>query len=230
MLKRVLVIFRNEGLLYMFRHSFAYVFQNILSYETYYLIIMAIKNGGITSKKQIDFAGELTFRWIESNVQADEVAREFEDFRSYTTNARQILDCGGYASCNYVGKELAGFSWMADTATAMKALTNLPLYVDFDRKEMYAGYAYTRPKFRRKGLRYYSLLFKYQNLLKKGLETERSAIRANNYVSIKANSDRQGHVVYAKAHYLRFLGFKFWKEVPMNITTKELADKMNRTS
>jgi len=225
--ERALKVYRDEGLLFVIRRAFAYIFHNVLSYETYYLIKIAVQDGQIKQTKRVDFADEITSKWIESNKQADEIAKEFEDFRLHARNAHRILNAGGIATCTYVGKELAGFGWIATNETAMKAMTDIPLYIDFENKEVYAGYAYTVPKYRRKGLRYYRLFFRYQMFKEKGLEVERSAINTSNYVSLKANSDRAEYMITARGRSFRIMGLSFWKETPMNVHAREIVDKMD---
>jgi len=230
LVRKVLQIYKDEGLLSVIRRSFAYIFHNVLSYETYYLIKIAVQDGQIKQPKQIDFADELTNQWIESNKQADELAREYEDFRLHARNAHRILDAGGIATCTYIGKELANFGWVATNKTAMKAMSHMPMYVDFDNKEVYASYSYTVPKYRRKGLRYHRLFFRYKMFTEKGLEIERSAMRTNNYVSLKANSDRPEYMITARGRSFRIMGLSFWKETPMNVHAREIVDKMDSPS
>jgi len=227
MLKKVLQVYKNEGLFSVARRSFAYMFHNILSCESYYLVKITVQDEQTTQKKKIDFTDELSSKWIESNIQADEIAKEYEDFRPYAKNAHRILDAGGIATCTYVGKEFANISWIATTKNAMTAMSRMPMYVGFENKEIYAGYSYTVPRYRRRGLRYYRYLHVYPILKEKGIETERTAIRSNNYAALKANADRPNHIVYTKAHLFRIMGLSFWKETPMNVHAREIVDKMD---
>jgi len=227
LVRKVLQIYKDEGLLSVIRRAFAYIFHNVLSYETYYLTKLPVQYAQAKQKRQVDFADEITGKWIESNKQADEVAKEFEDFRPYAKNARRILDAGGIAACIYVGKELANYSWKAINETAMKTMSHMPTYVDFKNKEFYAGYEYTVPKYRRTGLRYYKLCFEYSILQEMGMEIERSAIRTNNYAALKANSDRPERLGYARGRSTRFMGLRFWKEIPMNVPIHEIAEKID---
>ena len=226
---KALTVYKNEGLLSVLTSTFRYLFQNIFSYETYYLIKLSIQSVEIIKKKQIDITDKLTTRWIASNAEADELAKEFEDFRSYNTNAHHILDAGGIAICIYVGKEIANTSWLATSKDAMKTMTNLPMRVDFDNREVYSGYSYTVPKYRRSGLRYYRQIFRYGIMKEMGFETKRSAIRTSNYAALGAASDKPEQIVYARACYLKLLGFKFWKEYPMNVPLREMVDKMTES-
>jgi len=223
---KVLKVYRNEGLVSVIKSTLAYLFQNILSYETYYLTKLSIQSVEIKQKSQTDFIDKLTFKHIKSNAEADEIAKEFEDFRSYTTNAKRILDAGGIAFCQYVGKEAANTCWIATSKTAMKTMTDLPMRVDFDNNEVYSGYMYSVPKYRRSGLRYSRQVFRYGIMKEMGLEIRRSAIRTNNFVALYA-AHKTGQTAYAKARYLRILGLKLWKESPMNSTLTDVLDKMS---
>lgn len=225
-LKRVIKLHNNEGLLSVIRRSLRYIFRNVFSYETYYLLKRTVQDVESKPKKKIDFVNELTTKSIKSNAQADEIAKEFEDFRPYYINAHRILDTGGIAYCLYVGKEVANIGWIAITEVAKKAMADIPMHVDFDNKEAYLGYSYTVPKYRRRGLRYYHMLLRHQTLKEMGIETRRAAIRTNNYASLIAAKDIPSRMVYAKARYLRFMGLRFWKEYPMNNTAQEIVDKM----
>ena len=110
---KALAVYRNEGLLSVIISSFSYLFQNLLSCETYYLTKLSIQSLEIKQTGQTDLMDRLTFKHIRSNAEADELAKEYEDFRSYATNARRMLDAGGIAFCQYVGKELANTCWIA---------------------------------------------------------------------------------------------------------------------
>jgi len=227
---KALKVYKNEGLLSVITSAFRYFSNKVLLYETYYLVKLTMGYKQTVQKRRADFADEITSRKIVSNVQADEIAREYEDFRPHAKNARRILDAGGIAICIYVGKELASYAWIATSKNAMKVLSHMPMYVDFDNKEFYVSYDYTIPKYRRKGLRYYKLRHNHKIFKEMGLEFEISAVRTNNYAVIKANSDRPEQMVYAKVRLFKLLGMRFWKETPMNTYAHELADRMDTKS
>ena len=160
-----------------------------------------------------------------NGVLNDTIAREYEDFRPYITNARQILDVGGIAFCLYVGKDVACVGWIATTKTAQRAMTDIPLFVDFDNKEAYLGYTYTVPKYRGKRLAYYRSFLRAQFLRDMGIVIKRYVIRTNNYAAINAAKFTPSRIVYARARYIKCIGFKFWKEMSMEITLGEVAKK-----
>ena len=230
MFSKVLFIYKNEGLLSLVKRSLAHVFHNILSYEAYYVVRLHVQYAQAKQERQPDFTDEITGKWIESNEQADEIAKEFEDFRPYANNACRILDAGGIAACIYVGSEFAGFSWLATTQKAMKAISHVPVYVDFKNAEFFSGFDYTAPNYRRRGLRFYKLRYRYSILEKMGKGIEYGIIRTNNYAALRANSDVTERICCARARVFKLLGMRFWKQTPMNISVRELVDKMNSTS
>jgi len=225
--ERAAKVYKNEGITAVFRSTLRYVLKNVFSHETYYLLKRVVADVELRPEKQIDFISELTTSAIKSNAEADEIARGFEDFRSYTMNAHRILDAGGIAFCLYIGKEVANIGWIAVTERAKNAMTDIPFHVAFDNNEAYLGYSYTVPKFRRKRLRYYGSLLRYQLMREMGIETKRSAIRTNNYAALNASNFKKGQIIYARARYLRFMGLKFWKEYPMEVPLQEVIDTMS---
>jgi len=222
---KALTVYKKEGLLPLIRSIFAYISQNILSYETYYLTKISVQEVEFKQKKQKDFIDKLTNKHIKSNVEADELAKEFEDFRSHRADAKRILDAGGIAFCQYAGKEVTNITWIATSKTAMKTMSDLPMRVDFDNKEVYSGYMYTVPKYRRRGLKYHRQAYWYRIMKEMGLGIKRSAIRANNSVAL-IGANQSGQEIYGKARYFRIIGLKFWKEYPVNITFTDVLDKM----
>jgi len=227
LVNKVLQIYRDEGALSLMKRMLSFLFSKILLYETYYLTKIHIEDSLIKQPKPVDFADKLTFKWIESNYQAEEIAREYEDFRPYTKNAHQRLDAGGIAVCTYVDKELACYAWVAINESGMKAMSHMPVTIDFDNKEVYSSYSYTIPKYRRKGIRYYRLRFRYKMFVEKGVEVLCSAIRTNNYASLKANSDRPKYMITAKVYILKILGLRFFKETPINVKAQKIVDSMS---
>ena len=63
-----------------------------------------------------------------------------------------------------------------------------------------------------------------------GLQFERSAIRVDNYMALKANLDRPEQMIYAKGRRIKLLGMRFWKETPMQVYARELAVQIGSRS
>jgi len=222
---KMVSVYKAEGLLSLIQRSSGYLLQNVISYQTYYLIKRNIQDIELEPLKKVDNVGEVITKSIQSNKQADEIAAEYEDFRPYVTNAHRILDAGGIAFCLYVGKDVACAGWIATTETARRAMTDIPMYVDFDNKEAYLGYTYTVPKYRGKRLAYYRSFLRARFLREMGIITKRYAIRTNNHAAINASKFTPSRIVYSRARYLKLMGFKFWKEIPMNTPLGEVVDK-----
>lgn len=208
---RAKVILQTEGLLTLVVRGFDFLVSHIFKYGTFYLYEHTIQE-----RSEADFLPKIqncTVRVVSTNEQADELAANANDFRSYFIGARQRLDKGAIAFCVFVEGELAHIGWVAMTEEAKNTFVSLPFRVDFSNKEACTGGTITIPKFRGKGLMAYGMLLRLQFLGENGITTSRNAVDKGNIASQRAHA-KLGPRVYAKARYLKVLWWEFWKETP----------------
>ena len=222
-IRSVVKVYQTEGLLSVIRRSFVFIGKKVFSYETYYLLEQSVQDLELHHGKHVPVMPGSTTKLVTSNLQADELAREYEDFRPYHISAHQMLDAGATVLCVYIGKEFANMGWFATTDSAKKTFNDIPYHVDFDNKEACLGGSYTTPKYRRQGMRIYGNRFRNKALKELGIVTRKMAVRTNNIIGLKASNATPGHRVYARAHCIRFLAFTFWKEIPMGIPLQDIV-------
>ena len=119
-------ISRIEGFPALFRRGLAFLADYIFVYKTYYLSELSLESEGLDASDFVPDIPDLTYHFVTSNEQADELATQFEDFRSYHINDRQRLDKGAIALCLFIGRELAHITWMATTESAKETFNVIP--------------------------------------------------------------------------------------------------------
>jgi hypothetical protein len=202
-------ILQTEGLTALIRRGFPFLVRYFFRYENFYLYEqMMKKRSGAEPAPKLQNA---TFKIVYTNQQADELLAEGLDFRSHFINARQWLDKGVVAFCVFVNGEFAHASWVVMDAEAMRKTNQLACRVDFSSGEAYLALVETNPKYRRRGVWSYAHAKLSPFLREKGIVKLRSAVSKGNIAS------QRGHVKfgarpYAEAHYLKLLGWRFWKE------------------
>lgn len=222
---RAKTIHKTEGLLPLLRVALPFLTRYLFCYETYHLL----KFQHDPAVNPDDFKPNipnLSHYFITTNQQADELATQFDDFRSYHVNAHQRLDSGAVALCIFVGRKLAHREWIATSEAAKRTFNDMPYWVDFANKE--ACYSdVTIPEYRGNGLRTYGNSLSLRYLTERGIMTGRVAIRISNKLSLGtlSLSHSEGSKVYARARYIKLLCWKFWKETPMNIPTKDMITR-----
>lgn len=212
MLRRARYILQTEGLAPLLRQGFAFLGHQLFQHGNYYLYEHTFKE-----RNEADFLPRIqnfTFKIVSTNQQADELAAAGLEFRSHPTNARLGLDKGAIASCVFIGQELAHIGWSALNEEAKKLFDPLPYHVNFSNKQVCTAGTWTNPKYRGKGLMTYAYFKRFQFLKEIGMKSSRNAVAINNIASQRAHA-KFGPRVYAKARYLKILGWKYWKETPL---------------
>lgn len=197
----------------LLRRGFEFLTGLFFQYKTYYLYENKLKemdNADFTPR-----VNDFTFKIVTTNWEAEQLVANGFEFQSsggiYTY--RERLDKGAIAFCIFIGRELAHVTWVAMTPEAKNTITPLPYRVDFLNKEVCSGASLTIPKYRQKGLAAYIHYKDLQFLKERGITMLRFPIDASNIASQRAVS-RFGKI-YAKAHYLKILWWKLWREKPL---------------
>ena len=208
-------IVEHDGLLTLFKSIFLFLAHRIFIYETYFLNETPLEGIETDPEKFLPDIPSLTYKFIQSNKEADELETRFKDFRLYHLNARERLDSGAIAFCIFVGNEPAYICWMAMSETARQCIDKIPYAIEFTGKEAFMGGELTVLKYRRKGLKTYGVHLRNKFLKELGVTKKFSAITVRNKASLKALVGRK-NFIYAKALYIKIFGWVFWKEVAIS--------------
>jgi hypothetical protein len=156
-----------------------------------------------------------TFKVVRSNEEADQLAKAMgHDFRKLFVNAGKRLDRGATAFCTFVEGETANVGWLAPTERAKRTLFDMPLRVDFSNSECYLGGSEALPEYKGKGLMTYNSFRMYRFRGENGIRTARYAMSMSNHAA-RWQAAKFEPVIYAKARFIRFLWWKYWKETSL---------------
>ena len=147
---RVKNVLQSEGLVPLLRRGFAFLVDYFFKYETLYLYEYTMKE-----RNEADFMPKVqnfTFQVVSTNQQANELAANGFDLRSFSIYARRRLDKGAIAFCILIGRELVHIGWVAMTEEAKNTFEPFPYRVDFLNKEACTGGTITIPKYEGKGV------------------------------------------------------------------------------
>lgn len=212
LLKRLKTILQTEGLSKIFLRTFKYIAGFFFQFGTFYIyehtMRERIENEFFPSIKN------LTFQMVSSNKQADELAANGLEFRSYSIYTSRRLDKGAIAFCFFVGHDLAHISWVALTKEAKNTFDPIPYQIDFSNKEAWTGGSFTIPKFEGQGLMKYGYYKRLDFLREQGIRKSINIVSVKNIASQKA----QAHFspkIRGKAFYLKIFLWQYWKEMPL---------------
>lgn len=162
----------------------------------------------------------LTYMRLTSKAELGELIANGFTFKGQDIDYyKYILGKGAVGDFLFVGKELATLCWTAMNNEAKDAFDSKPYKVDFENNEVCFGGAWTNPKYRSLGLSSYLSYKVRMYLINKGIKINRFMIEIHNTPSIRSNEKLNVDVdfgPYAKAHFIRILGFGSWKETPLN--------------
>jgi len=223
LIQRIIKLIRSEGFISFLKKTFATVAERILWFQTYYVSeinIQELSPDPVSNQPEIN---NLSHQLIHSNQEADSVSDRYEDFRPYFTNSRQRLNNGAIAQCLYVDNEVGHIIWIALNESAKKSFNDLPYKVNFDNKEMCIGGALTTPNHRGKGLSTYATHLRNRYLKGKGITKKIAVIKVGNMIPLRLALSMENRVT-TKAYYMRLLGLKIWKEVPIDTKDIKIED------
>ncbi len=210
--RRARYVLRTQGPVKLIDLGLTYLRRQIADYGTFYLYEHTVKD-----RSEADFLPRIKDFQVEvvsGNQEADDLAARGLEMRTYSALARRKLDKGGTAVCIFVKGELAHVGWMATTAGAKSTCDDLPYFVDFAHGQGCTGGTVTMPKFEGNGFMTYGYFKRLQLFKEKGFNTTRNAVMTDNVASQKVHA-KFGPRIYARASYLRILGWTYWRETPI---------------
>lgn len=187
----------------------------------YYLYMEEMKPLGDESRylPKID-ANNLTNKISTSKAELEKLIADGFTFKGQDIDyLKYVLGKGAVGSFLFVGKELASLGWMAMNKEAKYAFDPKPYKVDFANNEMCSGGTWTHPKYRSLGLSSYRSYKMRPYYISRGIKINRFMIETHNAPSIRSHEKHNldgDYGPYAKAHFIRILGFGSWRETPLN--------------
>ena len=150
---------------------------------------------------------------ISNEQELNDLLYDRFDLSPHLDKTRERVKKGAIACLVFMGKELASMEWAAVNPQAKAGIDIYPCKVDFENKEAYAGGVWTNPEYRGKGLHTYVYYKIYDFLREQGVTSVVSIVEVNNSAALKAH-DRFApeEEIISKAHYIRFLGLRMWRE------------------
>jgi len=212
-LNRARYILRNEGTISLLRRIFSYLSSRIFFYEEYY-----VRQHFVGELNEADFLPKVkgfTFKLITSNEMADDWAKRTDvDFREQILHARQRLDAGAVAFCIFIQNHLANINWLGLDQKSKNSINPQPYQVNFSEHQGCTGAAETAPRYRGKGLMAYNC-FQRNNYMKQQGITMLIGIDATDNIAIYKVQSRFPTKICARARYIKFLWWQYWKETPL---------------
>jgi hypothetical protein len=213
-LNRMKYVRNNQGWRSLAGLIFTFFSQRVLIHGRYYL-----QEYHIPEKIEGNYLPRLTeysCQIVSTIEEADKLVSRGFDFYSTAINSRERLKKGAIACCVLVGKDIAHIGWMALNEEAKNTWNPFPYRVDFQHAEACSGGAVTLPKYEGKGLMTYGLYRRLEFLQGKGIIRSHTITVVSNAASLKVQS-RFSYKIYARVHYLKILGWHYWKETPQSI-------------
>jgi hypothetical protein len=213
-LNRGQYILRNEGAISLLRRIFSYLSSYIFCYKEYY-----IRQHFVGDLNEADFLPKVkgfTFKLITSNEIADDWAKRTGfDFREQILHARQRLDAGAVAFCIFIQNYLAHILWLGLNQKSKNSINSEPYQVNFSEHQGCIGGAETVPEYRGTGLMAYACFHRNNYMKQQGIAMLIS-INATDNVAICKVESRFPSKICAKARYINFLWWRYWKETPIS--------------
>ena len=167
---------------------------------------------------------------ISTNKEADELLSQGYTFGAYELNLRSTLDKGARTCAIFIDKEFAHMITKTDNARGKDAVDSRPFHVDFDKGDIVGGKAFTVPKFRRLGLRKYSLYMMRKDDQERGYRNAYATITMSNLPSLKYAAQNPYNKIISKCRYIKILCFKYFKETKLGpIGVKELLEQISKS-
>jgi hypothetical protein len=210
---------QDFGLSGLFWASCLYLMRPIFECRTFNLYEYHVKQdlGSDEALSKIG-AGEINFKVVSSNQEADKLELDNFEFRSYPTDFNdglstytRWLEQGAMAFCTFVGTEFAVITWIVASQHTQDGIKAPPIRIDYSNHEALSRGGWTNPKYRGLGLHDYTLRNRDRYLAGIGIDVTRTCIELWNKTGLGLTSS-VGSRQYGRARELRILLWKAWKE------------------
>jgi hypothetical protein len=210
-LNRARYILRNEGAISLLRRIFSYLASYIFSCEEYY--VLQLSAGELNEADFLPRAKDFTFKLINSNEVADDWAKQTGfDFREQILHARRHLDAGAVAFCIFVQNCLASIIWAGFNQKAKDSLQREPYKVNFSEHQGCMAGGETAPQYRGERLNAYAWFRMIHYMKQQGITVLIGLVAIDNLFKLHTKFPMK---IYAKARYVKFLWWQYWKETPL---------------
>lgn len=220
-------IVKYEGFKSLISMGFAYVLAHLFFTQKYYMNItdLTIKEN-MNEREFLPRINNYSVKIISTNKEADNLIAKGYHFGAYEMRLRKALDKDIITFCVFVNKEIANLHCIAYGQKGTEDVDFRLLPVNFEKKEVVVGRAFTVPKYRRLGLRRYSGYILKEYCKKYGYIRKVAGLTANNYPAIANAAKEPDLKIVAIGRYIRILWFKYSKVKKIDpITAKELLDQ-----
>lgn len=223
-------IIKHEGFLSLFTRGFKSLIHHIVFFENYYVEIGNL-TGPYEPEDYLPKADEYYACIISTNKEADELLSQGFSFGAYELNLRATLDKGVETCCIFIDKEFAHMLSRTDNPRGKDTVDSRPFSVEFGNGNIVGGKAFTVPKFRRLGLRKYSMYLMRKDDQVKGYKNAYATITISNVPSLMYAAQNPNNMIIAKCRYIKILCFKYCKETKIGpMTVKELVEQRSKSS
>lgn len=205
-------IIRNEGWIALIKATIVFLRYKLFFYRTYYLRENRLHDS--IGREVPPLINEYSLEIISYIQQVEELTKEGYEFKPWYSVSKNRFDKGAVAFCIFIGKELGHISWCALNDEAWNSLDEPPIKVNFANNESATGGYWTNPKYRGKGLAYYTTQLILQYLRDNGRVVAKGARATDNYPAQRVS--RANSRTYAIGCHLKILWWKSWKETPID--------------
>jgi len=195
---------RQHGVLSLLRTAFRrYVFNSRAIYV--FMCPHDLTTEGVDKPLVANFRAS----FVASNDEADELARDYDDFRLFDKRARPALDEGAVALCQYSGRSVVNVAWLATDQPAHAAIDSTGLPFDVATHRAWTGRVNTAPAYEGRGLFRYACARRFEYLLSLGIDESCTCVAEGNARSHVMTASLGCRLV-GKGHLVRLLWRTWW--------------------
>lgn len=218
---RIKYIYQDEGLSSLIKRTFKFLISLPFEYSQFHIYITELGEEEENESEWIPRVNNYSYRNIFTNEQLNGLIRDGFDLSLLNVSqARNRLEKGAIVSLFFVDRELAFYGWLAFSEEAKNSFNNYSYKVNFENGEASSGDNWTNPKYRRKGILFYSGYKRRQLLIEKDRKKIRWITLAGNEAMHKEIIKENKLGIYkskicATARFIRVFNITFWNEKPI---------------
>jgi len=213
---RIKQITKDKGFTTLFSSMLKFIGQSIYQHDKYYIVELSLEGEKIDPTSFLPDIPDINYRYIKTNREADELTKQYGDFRKYQLTARSRLNRGAIAFCLYSRTEPVYINWMANNHPAKQIFDPVPFKIDFNDGAVCIS-EYTIPEYRKKGLKIYGCLLRYRHLQETGVKKVTGSVYADNTASLRV-CEKLGCTITGMGYYTRLMWWWFWREKEPDMT------------